>query len=219
LAESTAGAVRIEPLQEAHLERVVTLNEKTQGGEQQDDVLKLGRGFARATYRFFLDDELGFGFVALHGDQVIGFVVGRLDEWGAALNRYRRGAVAAALLTRPWLLLEPFFVRRIRRAIVNRLPGHGDASASGTAAAPSPYGRVASLTYIGVDADFHHLRASGELLSHAEAYARERGLPYLRAQVHRSNVQSRFMYKRRKYAESQSPDDADTLLYHLKLQS
>src|SRR5262245_2810141 len=215
-----SSEVRIERLAPAHLDGVVTLHHKC-FAPQIDPVQKMGRRFVRKTFHFFLDDPISFGFVATHEGTIIGYVVGRLGLWGPALDRYRMGAAIYAFLTHPWLLFESHFSHRLGNAIrkpFRRRGGQPKQSSTQPAAVASHEG-LATLAIIGVDADFSSARASEHLLTHAEEFCRQRGMLYLRAGVQRSNIQSRFLYRRRGYTESAASAQSQSLLYHLALRS
>lgn len=178
---------------------------------------RLGPRFLRKTYQFFLDDPLAFGFIALHDGHVVGSVVGRLGPWGPALDRYRRSAAVLALLTHPRLLFEGHFVRRVANALQRkRRPARAAAPSESGAGGPASE-RLATLAIIGVDPQYGQLRASDGLLESAEAFCRTRGMRSLRAGVQRSNVKSRFLYRRRGYVERAANEKAPTLSYDLLL--
>src|SRR5690349_17947165 len=212
------SAVRIEPMRREHLEAVVHLHRKCFGAN--DSVERLGSRFTRRTMQFFVEDALSFGFVALYEEDVIGFVVGRLQEFLEALNRYRRGAALISLLAHPRLLSQLGILRRMRQAVAKSLrlrqPRIVFSCAEGLSI--RSFDRLGILAILAADADLHRLRATEQLLKAAHSFCRSRGMSAVRASVHRANVQSRFLYRRLGYVESPAPKDAQFILYYLALE-
>lgn len=212
-------SVRIEALQREHLDAVVSLHRKCFG--DRDSVERLGRRFTRRTLQFFVDDALSFGFVALHDEAVIGFVVGRSEEFLEALNQYRRSAALIGVLAHPRLIFELGILRRLRQAVAKKLTrGRVQQRTTDMISEPveSPsFDRLGVLAILAADADFHQLRATEQLLKAAQSFCRSRGMSAVRASVHRTNVQSRFLYRRLGYVDRPASNASQFVLYYLAL--
>jgi ribosomal protein S18 acetylase RimI-like enzyme len=152
---------------------------------------------------------------------VIGFVVGRSDEWLDALNHYRRRAALIGLLTRPWLVLQLEIPTRLTRLLAKKLRGRNGAPR--TDGRDEILGEGLSIDRLGVlailaaDSDFHQLRPAEHLLKAAHGFCRTHGLSAVRASVHRENLQSRFLYRRLGYVDREASDASKFVLYYLAL--
>jgi ribosomal protein S18 acetylase RimI-like enzyme len=143
---------------------------------------RLGRGYARAWMRAFAWDGAWLA-IARRSREPVGFVAG-LEETGLAA-RYRplRRTAAAALLRRPWLMIDPAFVRlawqRLRRASLPHSPSD-----------------CWYLPLIGV-AGFARGRGAGRaLLAAHEAEGRRRGAPRAALSVREENASAIRLYER-----------------------
>jgi ribosomal protein S18 acetylase RimI-like enzyme len=204
----------IEPFTMADLGKVVQLH-MISFTLKENFSSRLGVPFVNATYDFFVRDSKSFGFIAKYEEQVIGVLVGRLDYYTAALNRYRLRAALKALAIRPALVLDQQLIRSVFKAVslvlgrkqgikVERAPSH----------AP---GRTATLASLCVHPDYRKFHVTDLLLSSAEELCRQKDMRFIRAGVRRSNIASRFTYRRRGYFEDTCLSAEDVLIYYLPI--
>ena len=209
------NTVVIQEFEPEHLDGVVRLHHECFSVDINLS-MRLGPKFLRATYKFFLDDPKSFGFVAFCQDKMVGFVCGRLGLFAGALNRYRAPVGALALLGRPWILFEVDFRKRLMQAVAKftaRKKAVQDADAT-----PKRDGPTATLASLGVHPDYVHLRLSDRLLAAAESFCKSEQMQFVRAGVWRSNISSRFLYRRRGYTEDPGKTKGEALFYYLSLE-
>ncbi len=199
-----------------HLDAVVQLHQECFSAET-NFAIRLGPRFLRATYKFFLTDSLAFGFVATVAGVPAGFILGRLDYYTLALNRYRRGAYLRALVRHPSVLFSWRFFKRSFRVLLallrNRWIGHQNLER-----APShTQGKTATLASLGSLPEYAHYRVSDHLVAAAEQYCRDKGMARLRTGVRPDNVPSRFLFRNRAYLQDDVLSSSESLFYYLPL--
>ena len=209
--------VVIQEYEPEHLDALVALHQACFPAETNFSV-RLGPRFLRATHQFFLDDPKSFGFVAISEDNMVGFVCGRLGLFTEALDRYRAPVAALALLRRPWLLFEAGVRKRLARAITKFTARRKAAQDAG--APPKRNGPIAALALVGVHPGYVHTPhtplLSDQLLATAESLCKREQMQFVQASVARSNIGSRFLFRRRGYTEE--PGKGEVLSCYLSLE-
>lgn len=213
--EKTSQSVTIRALQSSDLEDVITLHENCFKSDENYSV-RMGREFLRLTYQFFLDDERSFGFVAHHDGKLVGFIVGRLDYFLRDLGRYRLKVGLWTFLKHPSLFVDKELIRRCLKLVPNYLFNTG-MNNTPTSSQFQTDGKISTLASLGIDHTLPKLRISDHLLNAAEEYCCQMGRTYLRAGVFPSNVESRFLYRRRGYVEEKSMRSDTSVFYYLGL--
>lgn len=215
MKEDTSQSVKVRAFQSSDLEDVVTLHEKCFKPDENFS-LRMGREFLRLTYQFFLNDEKSFGLVAFHEGKLVGFVVGRLDYFLRDLGRYRMSAGLWTFLKRPWVLFDKQLLRRSLKLIPNYLFNTG----LNNTPSSSPFrtdGKISTLASLGIAPTITKLRISDRLLDAAEEYCGHMGRTYLRAGVFPTNIEARFMHRRRGYVEEKALRNKTAVFYYLNL--
>lgn len=207
------NTVVIQVFEPEHLDAVVQLHQESFAYDTNFS-MQLGPRFLRATYSFFLEDPKAFGFVALYQEKVVGFLCGRLDYYSSALDKYRAPAAMLALLRRPWLLFEEDFRGKLQKSVSILIAGSKSKKDKSTKREAA----TATLASLGVDPDYAHLRVSDSLLAAAESLCMKNRMRFVRASVQRSNISSRFLYRRRAYTEELGKTTEDGVYYYLSLE-
>ncbi|HEX8617379.1 MAG TPA: GNAT family N-acetyltransferase [Thermoanaerobaculia bacterium] len=181
--------VQVVPMQRAHLAAAAELQLEAFRGYMN---ARLGTRYARAMLDWFMKAEGTITLVALDDDgNVIGYVAGAPDGYGAAMSRAIMPAAVRAALTRPGLLFDARVRRRagerIRSIFTKKSP-----AAPHSAHLPRP---VIALVAIGV-AEQARGRGAGALLLHEfEARARALGMRSMRLSVYDHNAAARRAYE------------------------
>lgn len=207
----------LSPFTHRELVKVVELHSRCFTVED-NFAMRLGQEFLYATYRFFLDDPKAFGFVAKRNTELCGVLVGRLDYYTSALNRYRIIHGLKAVIRHPSVIIDRQLLRKTFKGIyANVFQAKADRK---LVLAPSHEdGKTATLASFFVHPDSSKLKIGDSLLSTAEKFCREQGMLKLRTGVRRTNVASRFSFRSRGYIEDDVLSTDSDLLYYLPLQA
>ncbi|MFQ5351605.1 MAG: GNAT family N-acetyltransferase [Candidatus Binatia bacterium] len=210
-----AEEITITPFLEEHLDAIVDLHVRS-FDPGLNYALILGKPFVRATYRFFLEDQKSFGFVAWCGGRAVGLAVGRLGYYTNSLNRYRMSAAFAAVLVRPWLVANPRMLKKAVSGLLERLRRSGAARSLEGAPSHSD-GRTATQASICVDPDFTRRQIGSRLLEVFEEYCRAHDMSFLRAGIEPGNEPIRRTYTSRGFVKDEVVSNEAVLYYYLRL--
>lgn len=201
--------------EKGHLNEVVALHE-TCFTKRDNFAMCLGHDVIYRTYQFFLDDSKSFGFVAICGGQVVGVLVGRLDYYTSALNKYRVGAAIRGMIYNPSLMFSRRVMFKVANTVIQGI-SRKDYKKQLESAPSHQEGRTATLASLCVHPDYRKFKIGEGLLSRVEECCRQNNMRYLRAGMQRSNVASRFTYRSRGYIEDEVLSGDDDLFYYLPL--
>lgn len=178
--------LRLVPMTAAHLPAIVPIHEIAFSGYMN---VRLGRGYLRRFFGWFVDTPTAIACVALDGHQPIGYVVGAFVDDLPKMERELRSTVALCLLSRPWL----FFDGRIRGAIWRRIAPHRQSS---SAAAPEiGVPPVITLTGIGVAPTHRGLGVGRQLMREFESAAAQLAARSMLLFVYPTNQAAKHLYE------------------------
>jgi ribosomal protein S18 acetylase RimI-like enzyme len=182
--------------------------------------MRLGRKFVEATYRFFLEDSKCFGLVATtEHAEVIGVLVGRIGHYTRALNVYRFFEGVKAIAARPSVAFDASLIGTVLKAL-GAGPVVTKSGRKKNAVALTNDGRpMGSLASLCTHPSYRELGITDQLLSSAEELCRLRGAHVIRTGVRRTNVASRFAFRRRGYIEDPILSGDKSLIYVRRLGS
>lgn len=79
----------------------------------------LGDRYGRRMLRWYLDEPGAIALVATRGPRIVGYVFGADDRRWSALNRALLASAVAGVLRRPWIVLQPAFLRKVPERLGN----------------------------------------------------------------------------------------------------
>jgi ribosomal protein S18 acetylase RimI-like enzyme len=162
---------------------------------------KLGMRYARALIRSFALDRSRSLHLARRDGRIAGFAAGEPSVERSARYRSLRPAAAAAILLRPWVLLDPAIVRMALSRLRTAEPRAIDSW---------------FLTIVAVDPLFQRQGIGRDLLERFEDDARRRGYRLATLEVQAWNARARAMYDARGWRRS-AGSGPGRLLYELSL--
>lgn len=152
----------------------------------------LGRGYAKAFIKWFIKSERAVAIAAIDGNQkVVGYALGAPVGYDKDLNRELFWGVAARIIMRPWLLLNPrlWIVIRARVRSLVGLPQ----IARQVFELPEP---LMSLVAIGVASSQRRSKIGQRLMRAFEAEARELQMHSLALSVYENGTAARRFYEK-----------------------
>jgi ribosomal protein S18 acetylase RimI-like enzyme len=211
--------IALRPFCDADLQAVVNLHMLV-FTVKENFAMRLGRRFVEATYRFFLEDSKCFGFVVrTEHAEVVGVLVGRLGYYTRSLNRYRFFEGLKAFVGRPSIVFDRSLVRTALRAVAGGAVVTKSRRQQSVTAWSHDSRPIASLASLCTHPTYRELGITDQLLSSAEELCSLRGAHAIRTGVRRTNVASRFAFRRRGYIEDPVLSTEESLIYVRRLVS
>ena len=152
----------------------------------------LGRGYAKALIKWFIKSERTITIAAIDGNRkVVGYALGAPAGYAESLNRELFWGVAARIIMRPWLLLNPRFwiILTARMRSLMGLPQN----AQQVMDLPEP---SMSLVAIGVASSQRRSKIGQRLMQAFEAEARGSQMRSLVLSVYENRTAARQFYEK-----------------------
>jgi ribosomal protein S18 acetylase RimI-like enzyme len=210
-----AGALQIREMRANDLECLMALHGETFAGTLGASV---GKRYIRAFFRWFLLNPECVKLACMRDSEMVGYVFGGADGYGAKMNRSIFWPAVLGILTHPWIIVSPAFRRTVtaRFRALTRWRGLRTVRMLGdTTDQLASDGSRYVLVGIGVSP---HVRRQGVailLMDSFESQIWEREYESIRLTVYRWNKAAMRLYENRGWRSPAPPTGAATLRYVL----